>query len=186
MRHWALIALAYLAGSIVFLWPMPMHLDTAVWGDRFDAWTTLWLIGHLAEGLEQGTLSANTTDILYPIGYNLWSFGHMALQGIGALMVWAGMGVVAAYNCLLIGGIWTSALAAHLLGKEVTGSHIAALVAGITFATSPYLYAEGAAGCIELVAAGLLPLHAWTLVRLARKPTWKRCGVATAVLAMAP
>jgi len=161
-----------------------MALDSAIWGDRFDAWTTLWLIGHLAEGLEQGSLSATTTDILYPLGYSLWSFGHMALQGIGALMVWAGVGLVASYNCLLIGGIWTSALAAHLLGRELTGSHVAGAVAGTVFATSPYLYAEGAAGCIELVAAGLLPLHAWSLVRLCRAPSWQRCLVAALVLAI--
>ncbi len=184
MRHWALIAAAYLVGSLIFLWPMPSALDSAVWGDRFDAWTTLWLIGHLAEGLEAGTLSAHTTEILYPVGYSLWSFGHVALQAIGALLVWAGLGVVAAYNCLLIGGIWTSALAAHLLGREITGSHIAGAVSGIVFATSPYLYAEGAAGCIELVAAGLLPLHAWSLVRLNRQPTWARCAVAAVLLAI--
>lgn len=184
MRHWALIAAAYLVGSLIFLWPMPSALNSAVWGDRFDAWTTLWLIGHLAEGMEAGTLSAHTTEILYPVGYSLWSFGHVALQAIGAVMVWAGMGVVAAYNCLLIGGIWTSALAAHLLGREITGSHIAGAVSGIVFATSPYLYAEGAAGCIELVAAGLLPLHAWSLVRLNRQPTWRRCAVAAALLAI--
>ena len=86
MRHWALIAAAYLVGSLIFLWPMPSALDSAVWGDRFDAWTTLWLIGHLAEGMEAGTLSAHTTEILYPVGYSLWSFGHVALQAIGALL----------------------------------------------------------------------------------------------------
>jgi hypothetical protein len=184
LRHWALIAIAYLAGSLLFLWPMPMAMDSAIWGDRFDAWTTLWLIGHLAEGLEQGNLSATTTDILYPLGYSLWSFGHMALQAIGALMVWAGLGLVQSYNCLLIGGIWTSALAAHLLGRELTGSHVAGAVAGTVFASSPYLYAEGAAGCIELVAAGLLPLHAWSLVRLCKAPSWRRCLVAACVLAI--
>ncbi len=184
MRHWAVIAAAYLVGSLIFLWPMPLALDTAIWGDRFDAWTTIWLIGHLAEGLQAGTLSATTTEILYPLGYSLWSFGHMALQAIGAVMVLAGMSVVAAYNTLLIGGIWTSALAAHLLGREVAGSHVAGAVAGITFATSPYLYAEGAAGCIELVAAGLLPMHAWSLVRLVRSPTWRRCGVSAGLLAI--
>ncbi len=184
LRHWAPLALAYLMGSLLFLWPMPMDLSTAIWGDRFDAWTTLWLIGHLAERLETGNFSAMTTDILYPIGYNLWSFGHLALQGLGAILVWAGIGTVAAYNCLLIGGVWTSALAAHLLGKEVTGSHVAGGVAGVVFGSSPYLYAEGAAGCIELVFAGLIPLHAWSLVRLARRPTWGRCIVATLALAI--
>jgi len=184
VRTWTGMALAYLVGALVFLWPIPVQLDTAVWGDRFDAWTTLWLIGHLAERLQEGNLDPVTQEILYPLGYNIWSFGHVGLQGIGAIMVRLGLPVVATYNLLLIAGVWTSALAAHLLGKELTGSHAAAAIAGVVFASSPYLYSEGGAGCIELVAAGLLPLHAWSLVRLVRVPSWRRCGVAAGILAL--
>jgi hypothetical protein len=125
-----------------------------------------------------------TTDILYPLGYNLWSFGHMALQLIGGALVLIGLPLVFTYNLLLLAGIWTSALAAHALGRELTGSHRAGGVAGITFATTPYLYAEGGAGCIELVAAGLLPLYAMCLIRLLRKPSIARCVHATLALAI--
>jgi len=171
-------------GAVAFLWPMPAHLDTHIWGDRFDAWTTLWLIDHLAEGLRTGTLSAHTDQILFPIGYSLWSFGHAALQGIGALMVAVGMPLIASYNLLLIGGIATTGFAAHLLGRELGGSHAAGFVAGGAMASSPYLYGEGAAGCIELTAAGLLPLFAWTMVRLARSPTWARMLQSAVALAI--
>ena len=182
MRWLGVIGL-YLAGSLLFLWPLPLHLNDQIWGDRFDAWTTLWLIGHLGNGLREGTLSAVTTDILFPFGYNLWSFGHAALQFLGALGVAAGLPLVATYNGLLIGGVASSGLAAHLLGKELSGSHYGGLICGILFCTTPYLYGEGAAGCIELVAAGLLPLHAWALLRLARKPGPGRWAVATGILA---
>lgn len=125
-----------------------------------------------------------TTDILYPLGYNLWSFGHMALQLIGGALVVIGLPLVFTYNLLLLTGVWTSALAAHALGRELTGSHRAGAVSGITFATTPYLYAEGGAGCIELVAAGLLPLYAMCLIRLLRRPTRTRCVQATLALAI--
>jgi len=175
---------AYLLGALVFLWPMPAALDSALWGDRFDAWTTLWLIDHLGERIATWDWSPSTTDILYPLGYNLWSFGHMALQLIGGALVALGIPLVVSYNLLLIFGVWTSALGAHALGTELTGSHTAGVVSGVTFATSPYLYAEAGAGCIELVAAGLLPLHAWALIRLIRKPGAPRFWVATACLAL--
>ena len=181
---WPGVLAAYLLGVLVFLWPMPAHLGSAIWGDRFDAWTTLWLIDHLAEKLRALDFSAVTTDILHPVGYNLWSFGHLALQALGAVLVVLGVPLVASYNLLLIGGLWTSAVAAHALGKELTGSHLPGFVAGTVFATSPYLYGGGAAGCIELVAAGLLPLHANTLVRLVRAPSWGRAAQATVVLAV--
>lgn len=176
--------LVYLGGAVAFWWPMPAKLATHVHGDRFDAWTTLWLMWHVEDRLDAGALTAVTDRILYPVGYNLWSFGHAALQGIGVLMMWAGLPLIVAYNLLLILATATSGAAAHLLGKELGGTHAAGFAAGVVFATSPYLYGEGAAGCIELVAAGLLPLHVWLLVRLAREPSWRRMMAAAAGLAI--
>jgi hypothetical protein len=184
VQTWALVCAVYVAGTCVFLWPLPTSLGTHIWGDRFDAWTTLWLIDHLAQGLATGTLTAETDQILFPIGYNLWSFGHAALQGIGAVMVALGVPLVLSYNLLLIGALATTGLAAHGLGRALGGSHAAGFVAGSVMATSPYLYGEGAAGCIELCAAGLLPLFAWSLVRLTRRPDWRRGLQAALALAI--
>ena len=183
-RDAALVALAYTLGSVVFLWPMPAHLGSHVWGDRFDAWTTLWLMDHLHHHLSAGTLTAQTTEILFPVGYNLWSFGHAALQVLGVGLMFCGIPLVPAYNLLLLAGFATSGLAAHALGRALSGSHLGGFVAGITFASSPYLYGEGAAGCIELVAAGLLPLYALTLVRLVREPSPRRAAESAVVLAL--
>ncbi len=163
---------------------MPSEIMSKVWGDRFDAWTTLWLIDHLAIRIETWNWDPVTTEILFPIGYNLWSFGHMALQLFGGLLVALGLPLVLSYNLLLLLGVWTSALGAHALARELTGSHRAAFVAGATFSTTPYLYAEGGAGCIELVAAGLLPLFALCLVRLMRAPCRRRFIQATLSLAI--
>ena len=182
--RWAAVASAYVLGTILFLWPMPAHLGTRVWGDRFDAWTTLWLIDHLHRHIADGSLTAETTEILFPIGYNMWSFGHAALQLLGAGLMFLGFPLVTAYNLLLIGGFASSGFAAHALGKALSRDHLGGFVAGTVFASSPYLYGEGAAGCIELVAAGFLPMFALTLVMLVRAPDWKRAAACAAVLAI--
>ncbi len=181
---WPVLLGLYLLGAGAFLWPLPAHLRTHIWGDRFDAWTTLWLIQHLGDRIAAGDLTARTVEILFPIGYDLWSFGHAALQAVGGLLVAAGTPLVLAYNLLLLGGLATSGLAAHALGRAVGGSHLAGFVAGVAFATSPYLYGEGAAGCIELVSAGFLPLFAWALVGVVRAPGWRRAAIAAACLAV--
>lgn len=180
----AALTAAYTVGALVFLWPLPLRFTTHIWGDRFDAWTTLWLIWHLADQAAAGTLTAVTDRILFPIGYNLWSFGHAALQAIGAGLVMIGVPLVPAYNLLLVGAIVTSALAAHAFGRALGRTDAAGVLAAVVFTTSPYLYGEGAAGCIELVAAGLLPLFGLTLVNLAREPGWRRALAAALVLAV--
>lgn len=184
MRAWLVVTALYLLGALVFLWPLPLHLGTHVWGDRFDAWTTLWLIDHLHRHLAAGTLAAHTTEILFPAGYNLWSFGHAALQALGVGLRLLGVPLVAAYNLLLVFALTTSALAAHGLGHALARDHRGGVVAGVTFATSPYLYGEGAAGCIELVAAGLIPLYLLALVHLTRHPGWRAALLATLALAV--
>lgn len=184
LAEWAAVASAYAAGTLVFWWPLPTRLSTHVWGDRFDAWTTLWLIWHLEERVEAGALVATTNRILYPVGYNLWSFGHAALQAIGSALVYAGVPLVLAYNLLLLFGLFSAGLAAHAFGRALSGSHRGGFAAGIVFSTSPYLYGEGSAGCIELVAAGLLPLYAHALLQLSREPTIRRALLAAGALAI--
>ncbi len=184
LLDWLGVCTIYTLGAIVFLWPMPAALTTKVWGDRFDAWTTLWLIDHVHHHLADGTLQAVTTDVLFPFGYNLWSFGHAMLQLMGVGLMFCGIPLVPAYNLLLIGGFATSGLGAHLLGRALSKDHLGGFVAGIVFATSPYLYGEGAAGCIELVAAGLIPLYALSLVRIARDPGWRTAWPSALCLAI--
>ncbi|MCK6525885.1 hypothetical protein L6R49_31160 [Myxococcota bacterium] len=182
--RWAAWALVYLVGAVAFTWPMPQRLGDAVWGDRFDTWTTLWLIDHLHGRLMSGDWSETSQAILYPLGYNLWSFGHVGVQLVGVGLMAVGLPVVAAYNVLCLLAFTTSGLGAHALGRRLSGGDAGGLLAGAIFAFNPYTYGEMAAGCVELVAAGLLPLYALSLVRLADAPSPRRAAVAGLTLAV--
>jgi hypothetical protein len=170
---WVGVAVGYVLASAALLWPLPAHFGTHVWGDRFDAWTTLWLMDHLSAQIAAGTLTATTDSILFPVGYNLWSFGHAALQLVGVALMLLGVPLVTAYNVLLVGGLASSGLGAHVLGRTLHGGHRGGWIAGLVFMTSPYLYGEGAAGCVELVAAGMIPWFAASVVWLVRAPGWR-------------
>ncbi|MBK9364943.1 MAG: hypothetical protein IPN01_01265 [Deltaproteobacteria bacterium] len=182
--RWAAWALLYLLGAVAFTWPMPQHLADAVWGDRFDTWTTLWLIDHLHGRLMSGDWSETSQAILYPLGYNLWSFGHVGVQLVGVALMALGLPVVAAYNVLNLLAFTTTGLGAHALGRRLSGGDAGGLLAGATFTFNPYTYGEMAAGCVELVAAGLLPLYALSLVRLSDAPSPRRAVVAGLTLAV--
>ena len=182
--QWPAVVLGYLVAAAAFLWPLPAHFSTHVWGDRFDAWTTLWLMDHLAEAITSGTLQAEIDSILFPVGYNLWSFGHAALQVIGVGLMLVGVPLVTAYNTLLVVGLAGSGIGAHVLGRTLHGSHRGGWIAGVVFMTSPYLYGEGAAGCIELVAAGMIPWFAATAIWLVRAPGWRAAALCAGSLAL--
>ena len=189
-RGFARWGAVYLAAAVAFTWPMPARLTTHIWGDRFDAWTTLWLIDHLAHGLT----GAVTEQILYPIGYNLWSFGHVAWQALAVPLVWAGVPLIAAYNLLCLGALTFSAGAAHALGAALarqgapaTPPWVAAaagMAAAAAFTFNPYLYGELRAGCVELVAAGFLPLFLRGLLGVVARPGWRAAVAAGALLAV--
>jgi hypothetical protein len=182
-RPWLLAAATYLAGAVIFTWPLAADLSGTVWGDRFDAWTTMWLIWHLGDALASGDLVAHTDRIFFPVGYNLWSFGHLALQLMGAPLIAVGFAVATVYNLLLLFAFTASGLAAHALGRHLSGDHWGGLLCGAVFAWNPYLYGEMSAGCVELVAAWFFPLQGWLLLRLFEAPGWRRALPVGAVLA---
>jgi len=171
-RPWLLAAAAYLFMAAVFAWPLPAHLTQAVWGDRFDAWTTLWLMGHLGQGSGMG----QTTEILFPIGYEMWSFGHVGVQFLGLPLLAMGVSLTTTYNLLMLASLAGSGLAGHAVGRHLSGSHWGGLAAGSLFAFCPMIYGEMGAGCLELVAAFTLPLVLLAALRLLDKPTWQRAA----------
>ncbi len=181
---WILLGLAYLVAAVVFTWPLARHLGTHVWGDRFDAWTTLWLLWFLHHLITVGPLSEVTELISYPVGYNLWSFGHMALQFFAVPIIALGFSVTAAYNLLGIGGLAATATAGHALGRGLSGSHVGGALAACVMAFTPLLYGEFSVGSIELVAAFFIPLYVLAVVRLAEQPSLGRAAVVAAVLAL--
>lgn len=189
--RWLALAGIYLLAAVVFTWPMPARMGTHLWGDRFDAWTTLWLIWQLGDTL--GAPAAWTDRILYPLGYDLWSFGHVGLQLLGAPFVALGVGPVAVYNGLALAALVFSALSAHALGEALVpaaedpggrGRLAAGALAATVFTWNPYLYGELRAGCLELVSAGFLPLFFLALLRIAERPDRRRVLVAGAILAI--
>lgn len=182
---WTGLGLIYLLAAAVFTWPLAADLGGHVWGERFDVWTTLWLLWHLHDAVSSGTFSVTTDMIFFPVGYNLWSFGHMAWQLLAVPLIAMGLSVTAAYNVLMLGAFAGSSLGAHVLGRAITRTHVGGVIAAAVFTFNPLLYGEMAVGAVELVAAFFLPLYALMLVRLAQKPTWGRALVLALTLALA-
>jgi hypothetical protein len=172
LSPWGQVCGAHAVAILIFTWPLALSPASAIWGDRFDAWSTLWLIDHLGQNLT--SLSLSTDALLFPLGYDLRGFGHVGLQLLGAPLVALGLPVVLVFNGLLFLSFFATSLATHALGLRLGRSHWAGLLAAGLFVYSPMFFGEMRAGCIELVSCWFLPLQALLLLRLCDEPGWGR------------
>lgn len=151
-----------------------------------DVWNHAWGLWWWADSLRQGVLPWQTDLLSHPGGGVLWFADP--LGALVALPVTLVAGPAVAWNLLLIGRIaWAGFHArrfAAVLGSP--GPHT--WVAGVGFATSPYLLAELHNGISEVCAVGWVPLvlTEWLLaVRGGGARAWVRAGCGLGLTAWA-
>src|SRR5215831_10501806 len=98
-------------------------------------WRLEWL-AHAATAQPTHPFDAN---IFHPERDTLALSDAMIVEGIVAMpLAWAGVPPVLLHNVLLLGAIALSGAAMFALGRYLTGSRAAGIVAGIVFAFAPY------------------------------------------------
>ena len=148
-RFWtrpSIVALFYLAVSIVMTWPLATAMDRRIAGDMgdplFNCWILLWTSGQMLRVL-RGDLSALShywnANIFYPAPLTLAYSEHLTPQMLQSLPLLAATdNVVLAYNVVLLGTFVLSGLGVYLLVRELTGQPLAACLAGLACAFAPY------------------------------------------------
>ncbi len=136
LRHAPAAAVLALA-SVVMTWPLALHArDTMLtWGDPvFQTWT----IGWNWHALTSDPLHIFDTNIMYPwrntLAYADHLFGQTAL--VVPVMALTSNAVLADNISVLLAFILTG-FAMYLLAYDITGSRLAALVAGLAYAFAP-------------------------------------------------
>src|SRR6266511_2372992 len=135
-----LAACGYAILACILTWPLPLHLQTHLLGSPGgDTGVYVW---------------------------NLWIFRHESLRhyapvaGLLGLPLIAGLGVVGAFNVVLLIFVASSGLATFVLARRLGLTPAAAWIAGAVFLASPVLVARETAH-LSLVAAAPLPLFLW-------------------------
>jgi hypothetical protein len=114
--------------------------------------------------LDNPGLNFFTSDRLFaPYGFDLTLHTHAALPSFVSAML-AGYGLIAAENVVLLVSLALNGWLAYLLAWDRTGDRGGALVAGITFGGSPYVFTH-LFGHFNLIAAWGLPLFLLCLLR---------------------
>jgi hypothetical protein len=184
LRAAALPLLTYLALAVFLTWPTALRLTTAVPGNGFDSWQNMWNMWWLRKALLEGYNPYFTPMLYYPQGATLLLQTLNPLNFLVSLPVHALLGLVAAYNFVVIFSLTMGGLCAYAVARDVGASRAAALVGGAIYASSGYLLAQVMGGHTHMMAAWPIPLAVLALRRAQAVPTAPRIAIAGVALAL--
>ena len=179
--------LSYALTAIVFHWPLPARLTSAltgpVGGDTGVYVWNLWVFRH--EIVEHRRFPLFTGEILSlapPIDLSLHNYTLFADALAFPLLPF--LGVTATFNVIFLTMSALTAWAMFMLARRVVGSTPEAWLAGLLFGFSPVLVARSKEH-FSLVAAAPLPIFVLCLIRLEQRPTMLNAAAAGATIAWA-
>jgi hypothetical protein len=155
--------------TLLLTWPLAVQLGSAIPAGAGDLWQNVWNFWWWDQALAGGSSPYRTPLQFHPFGadlalhthspLNMWLFARVAEPG-------------AAYGLAILFSTWLSAFGAYLLGRELSGSARAGLVAALVFAFFPNRL-EQTLEHLNLFSTQFLPLLAWAYVRLVRVGGWR-------------
>jgi len=173
-----LAALAYVALTALFTWPLPYFFSTHHAGaSGGDARIYLWNLWWVRKALVDLHASPLQTDwIFYPVGIGLALHTLALLHGALYVPLSALLGDVAAANSIVCATFVASALAAYALCRRLGSGPEGAFLAGVAFGFCPYRLAH-LAGHYDLMSTEWIPLYALVFLVL-MEPGARRIGLA--------
>jgi len=160
--------LPWLGFAVALTLPASLQITSVLIGDpAIDVWNHAWGYWFVPNALLDGSLPLHTPLVGGPKGgvlYFIDTPGALAMLPISLLL-----GPAAAYNLALIGRIALAGLAGNLLAEELTGRGRHTWLAGVAYATTPFLLCELANGISEVCATQWLAFTVWAGVRAMRR-----------------
>ena len=149
-------ALAFLFLAVAWTWPLVTRLSWRIAHDPGDPVLNTWILWWNTQALPF-TSAWWDAPIFYPMPGALALSEHLAgIAPFTAPLHAAGLTPVAAYNIALILSCWLSAYFAFLLGRHLTGSTAAGIIAGVAFGFAPYR--AGQLAHLQVLTAQWMPL----------------------------
>ena len=187
LRREAAALLGYVCVAFVFAWPLPLRLADALLGlPNGDAgvyvWN-LWVFRH--EIVANHRLPFLTSEILaltpqVPLAlHNYTTFANVLALPLIPLL-----GVVKAFNVLVLASGVMSGYAMYLYARVRSGDAVAAWIGGLLFGFSPFMSAR-AAEHFSLTLAAPLPIFGWLMFRIHAQPSMGLACAAGATVAWA-
>ena len=155
--------LLFTALTLVVTWPQAMHLGTQA-ADHYDVFFNMWRFGWFAHALVKAPASLLDGNIFHPERRTLTFSDAMPVESaLAAPLLWLSVPPVLVHNLILLLGIILSGAGMFVLAREVTGSRLAGLVAGMIFSFAPYRFEHYMH--MELQWTVWMPWAFWALYR---------------------
>jgi len=134
-----------------------------------NSWILAWDVKKIVSGEITDLFNAN---IFYPYKKTLAYSEHMFSNALIALPVTVITGnPLLAYNFVLLFSFFMSGFGMYLLGQYLTGSAAAGIVAGITFAFSPFMFDH--LPHLQVISAGWIPIAFLFLHKFFKEESYK-------------
>jgi len=172
----------FLTLSIVFTWPLVLHLDTAA-ADRGDPLLTAWIIDWVCHALTHSPFDLYSGPIFHPGHYPIAYSEN--LIGIAIVMLpfhLAGLSALTVQNLAILIGYAFSAFGAYVLARLITRHTAASMLAGICFAFGSFMVAH--VQHLQIVWSGWLPLLLAALLAYWRQPGRKYAALLAGAFVM--
>ena len=164
----------YAAGTVVVTWPTVLQLRRVLVGHPGnDTWNHVWGFWWVADEIVGNGRWPGWTDLInWPRGGSLYFID--TFNAVLSLPFQVLAGPVFAYNMVVMGSLFFSAVCAWLLARHVVRNDAAALVAGTIYGFSPHLLAQAHNAITETINVGWLALYLLFLLRLMERPSVRR------------
>jgi hypothetical protein len=174
LKRTAAAVLVYTVAACAFTWPLLLHPQSLFGAvdPTGDPSLNLWVLGWDLQTLSRHPgwfLNGRVFNapMFFPAPRALAYSDHLLLQSLIVSPIYAlTHDLVLCYNVLLLGSLVASALAMHVLVRELIGNDRAAFVAGLIFGFAPYHFTHLLH--IQLQALYFLPLSFLFLHRVLR------------------
>lgn len=185
IRRWSLAAAVFMAGTVLFTWPLVLHMGDSVVGQYGDNLQFVWLIGWFQQSiLNLHMLPFHVPILNYPEGWDLARSEITPIQILMGLPISELSGPVLAYNVVLLLTFFLSGLTAYAWIHKLTGSSWAGLIGGGAFAFSPFRLAHFRAGHLNVEGTMWFPLYFMALFDLVASERPSRGSPALAGLSL--
>jgi hypothetical protein len=165
MRRPGAAALLCLGATLVLTWPLAASLGSALPAGAGDLWQNIWNFWWWDQALTSGESPWWTPLQFHPHGAGLALHTHSPLN----MLLFARLAEPAtAYGLAVLFSTWLAAFGACLLGRELTGSARAGLVAALVFAFFPNRL-EQSLEHLNLFSTQFIPFTVWAYLRLVQQ-----------------